>query len=85
MNGDEWARSVQERLFRFVFRLQQKRFPHDWEAALGLALVDGSLTVSRVPDADALRRVHYAAHGVRAALGMFEPHPQPLSWEERGV
>lgn len=70
---DEWTRQTQERLFRFIFRLQQKRWPEAWEQTVGLALVDGSLKVERIPDADELRRVHHAAHGVRAALGYFEP------------
>ncbi len=67
---DEWTKQTQERLFRFIFRLQQKRWPEVWEQALGLALVDGSLTVNRIPDADELRNVHHAASGVRAAPGM---------------
>lgn len=69
---DELTQQTQQRLFRFIFRLQQKRWPGAWEQMLGLALVDGSLKVERIPDADELRRVHHAAHGVRVALGMFE-------------
>ncbi|GIK36546.1 MAG: hypothetical protein BroJett011_03790 [Chloroflexota bacterium] len=69
---DDWTRQTQTRLFRFIFRLQQKRWPEAWEQALGLALVDGTLKVERIPDANELRRVHYAAHGVKAALGRLE-------------
>jgi hypothetical protein len=69
--GDEWVWSVRRRLFRYVFRLQHKRYPEEWELVLGLALVDGSLKVERVPEADELRRIHYAVVGTRAALGMF--------------
>lgn len=74
---DEWTRQTQERLFRFIFRLQQKRWPEAWEQMLGMALVTGTLMVQRIPEAEALRRVHHAAYGVRAALGMFGPPPTP--------
>jgi hypothetical protein len=62
--------TTEARLFDYVFRLQNRRQPEIWERVLGLAMVDDTLTVKQPLRADELRRVHFAAEGVRAALGM---------------
>lgn len=56
-----------EALFRFVFRVQQERPPLHWEEIIGLALLDGTLTVNHVPEVEELRRVHHAAALTQAA------------------
>jgi hypothetical protein len=60
--------TTEARLFCYVFHLQQQRNPEPWEITIGLALVDGSLKIERIPEAEVLRRVHFAAMGTRAGL-----------------
>jgi hypothetical protein len=59
------------RLFKHVFKYYNGRFPDAWESTLGLALVDGKLTVRQRPAAStapALWGVHETALTVQAAL-----------------
>jgi len=60
----------QERVFKYAFWRREKRDPEGWELTLGLALVQGTLVVAYLPDAETLRRVHYAAHWTRMALNI---------------
>lgn len=60
----------QERVYKYAFMRREKRQPEDWELTLGLALVQGTLVVQFLPDAETLRRVHYAAHWTRLALNI---------------
>ena len=54
--------------FARAFWLREKRDAEEWEMTLGMALVDGSLVIERMPEAEALRRVHYAAYWTQLAI-----------------
>ena len=63
-------------LFEQLFGNRRGRMPQQWELVIGLALVNGELTVQRVPQSPELALLHEVANQVAQTLAAKGAHAQ---------